>query len=376
MSKLKVLTLVGTRPELIKLSMVIKALDKCAEHILVHTGQNYDYGLNGVFFEDMGIRSPNIVLNVAGENSIDTISQVLTESFRVFDEVSPDAILIYGDTNSCLSVISAKRLKIPVFHMEAGNRCFDERVPEELNRKIVDHMSDINMPLSEHARQYLINEGIRADRIIKIGSPMKEVINYHKARIDSSTVLKKLELTKNKYVIVSIHREENLDNDDNFYRFKKSLIAVRDNYSVPIIVSTHPRTRKKLSQDPEFMLEEGIKFLEPFSFTEYLNLQINSFFVISDSGTITEEASILGFRALTIRQSHERPEGMEQGTLIMSGLEPSAVLQSISILLKTTEDLELSPKIVFDYDVDNVSIKVTRAIMSYTHYINREVWKK
>jgi UDP-N-acetylglucosamine 2-epimerase (non-hydrolysing) len=373
---MKVMVIIGTRPEIIKLSRVINELEKYTQLIIVHTGQNYDYELNELFFEQMEIRKPDYFLNAAGETPAETIGNVIAKADVVLAKEKPEAVLLYGDTNSCLSVIAAKRRHIPVFHMEAGNRSFDQRVPEDINRKIVDHLSDINMPLSEHARRYLIAEGIRAETVIKTGSSMKEVFNYYWPKIEKSTILKDLKLQEQKYFIVSAHREENIDSDENFTDFLKSLKAIAKKYKMPIIVSTHPRTRKKLEALKITKLHQQIRFLKPLGFFEYIKLQLNSFCVVSDSGTITEESSILNFPAIMVRQAHERPEGMDEGTVIMSGLEPAKVLQAIRVV---TSQFSKEPRVfhlIKDYDVDNVSKKVVRIIMSYTDYINRTVWYK
>ena len=373
---LKVLTIVCTRPEIIKLSRVMAELDKYTHHIIVHTGQNYDYELNEIFFKDLQIRKPDYFLDAAGANAADTIANVISKTDQILEKEQPDAFLLYGDTNSCLSVISAKRRKIPVFHMEAGNRCFDQRVPEEINRKIVDHLSDINMPLSEHARNYLIAEGLRPETIIKTGSPMNEVLQFHKNEIEKSDVLQRENLIAAGYFIVSTHREENVDSEENFKNLLASLNAIVEKYQKKIIVSTHPRTKKKLEQIGFINNNKQIAFLKPFGFIDYINLQQNAFCVISDSGTITEESSILNFPAITIRQAHERPEGMDEGTLIMSGLEPGRVLDAIDMVTSQYNDNPLGIKMVADYKADNVSKKVARIIMSYTDYINRTVWHK
>jgi UDP-N-acetylglucosamine 2-epimerase (non-hydrolysing) len=373
---LKVMTIVGTRPELIKLSRVIAELDLYTTHILVHTGQNFDYELNEIFFSGMGIRKPNYFLNAAGNNAADTIANVISKSDHLFEKEKPDALLLYGDTNSCLVVIPAKRRKIPIFHMEAGNRCFDQRVPEEINRKIVDHLSDINMPLSEHARRYLIAEGIRAETIIKIGSPMLEILNYHKKSIESSDILEKEKLESNKYFILSTHREENVDSPDNFSNLLKSLEAIIEVYRLPIIISIHPRTRQKLEAMGYTTSNKMIRFLKPFGFADYIKLQLNAFCAISDSGTITEESSILGFPAITIRQVHERPEGMDEGTLIMSGLEKDRIIDSIHVVTNQKREQSWQPAIIKDYDTESVSKKIVRIILSYTDYVNRTVWHK
>ncbi|MEM5539117.1 UDP-N-acetylglucosamine 2-epimerase (non-hydrolyzing) [Olleya sp. AS48] len=374
--KIKVMTIVGTRPEIIKLSRVIAELDKHTEHVLVHTGQNYDYELNEIFFEQLGIRKPDMFLNAAGSNAAETIGQVIIASDGAFEQHKPDAVLLYGDTNSCMSVISAKRRKIPIFHMEAGNRCFDQRVPEEINRKIVDHLSDINMPLSEHARKYLENEGIAPETIIKTGSPMREVLLHHKNGIEKSTVLTDEGLEKGAYFIVSTHREENVDSEENFKNLLETLSAIQEKYNKTVIVSTHPRTRKKLEAMDFVNNNSNIRFMKPFGFLDYIKLQKEAFCVISDSGTITEEASILGFPAITIRQAHERPEGMDEGTLIMSGLHKNRVMEAINVVVSQHQENNNVIRIVEDYTTDNVSKKVLRIILSYTDYINRTVWKK
>lgn len=374
--KIKVLTLVGTRPEIIKLSKVIAELDLHTQHILVHSGQNYDYELNEIFFDDLGIRKPDHFLNAAGTNAAETIGNVIIKSSQVLEDEKPDAFLIYGDTNSCMSVIAAKRLKIPVFHMEAGNRCFDQRVPEEINRKIVDHLSDINMPLSEHARRYLIMEGIRPETIIKTGSPMKEVLNHHAIKIEKSDVLKKEGLSQGSYFILSTHREENVDFDQHIEDLLSSITAITDKYNKKIIVSTHPRTKKRLESLGYVNKNPLVEFMKPFGFTDYIKLQTNAFCVISDSGTITEEASILNFPAIMVRQAHERPEGMDEGTLVMAGLKPNRILEAIDLVASQhSEDINMI-KTVQDYEPDNVSKKVVRIILSYTDYVNRTVWRK
>lgn len=368
---LKVMTIVGTRPEIIKLSRVMAELDKYTEHILVHTGQNYDYDLNEVFFKDLEIRKPDFYLESAGQNAIETISNVLVKADKLFEQVKPDALLVYGDTNSCLSVIAAKKHRIPIFHMEAGNRSFDQRVPEELNRKIVDHLSDINMPLTEHARKYLMDEGIPSEKIIKTGSCMKEVLDYYKPKIDKSNVLDELKLKPKEFFIVSAHREENIDNPANFENFLMTLNAIAEKYKYRILVSTHPRTRKKLEEVSKINFNSKIEFMKPFGFSDYIKLQQSAYCAISDSGTITEEGSLLAIPAVMIRQAHERPEGMDSGILIMSGLNAESVIAAIDAAVK------MKPPIpVPDYNVDNVSEKVVKIIMSYTEYINRTVWFK
>jgi UDP-N-acetylglucosamine 2-epimerase len=373
---MKVVSIVGTRPEIIKLSRVLQELDKYTEHILVHTGQNFDYELNEIFFTDLNIRKPDIFLNVVGGSLGETIGNIIAKSDKVLAEIQPDALVLLGDTNSCLSAISAKRRKIPIFHMEAGNRCFDQRVPEEINRKIVDHLSDINLVYTEHARRYLMNEGLKPEMIIKTGSPMKEVLNFHYDSINNSTILEQLGLAKNDYFVVSAHREENIDNEIMFLKFLNTLNAIAATYGKRVIVSTHPRTRKRLEEYNTLSLDSRISFLKPLGFFDYIKLQQNSSCVISDSGTITEESSILRFPAVTIRQVHERPEGMDEGTLIMCGLEQVEVLNAINVVMVQKEDFQQAQKMVFDYDVDNVSSKVLRSILSYTNYVNREVWKK
>lgn len=373
---LKIMTIVGTRPEIIKLSRVICELDKYTEHILVHTGQNFDYELNEIFFEQLEIRKPDFFMNASGKNSSETIANIILKTDQLLEEVKPDALLIYGDTNSCLSVISAKKRKVPIFHMEAGNRCFDQRVPEEINRKIVDHLSDINLPLSEHARGYLIAEGIKPETIIKTGSPMREVIAYHLNKIDNSTVLVDENLTKNEYFIVSSHREENVDNDINFNKLLESLSAISNKYNKMIIVSTHPRTKNKLEAIGFINSNPKIKFMKPFGFIEYIKLQQNAYCVISDSGTITEESSILNFPAITIRETHERPEGMDRGTLIMSGLDKDSILSAIDIVVSQYNNNNNIIQPIPDYSEDNVSQKMVRIIQSYVGYVNRNTWKR
>ena len=371
----KVMTIVGTRPEIIKLSRVIAELEENVEHILVHTGQNYDYELNEIFFNDLRVKKPDHFLNCVGDTTAETIANIIFKSDKIIEQVQPDAVLLYGDTNSCLSVISAKKRQVPIFHMEAGNRCFDQRVPEELNRKIVDHLSDINMPLTEQARGYLISEGIRPETIIKTGSCMKEILNFYKSEISESQVLKSLELKNDNYFIVSIHREENVDYKSNLENLLHSLNAVAEKYRLPVIVSTHPRTKNRIEQlDGDIKVNPLINFMKPMGFFDYIKLQQEAKCVISDSGTITEESSILGFPAIMIRKAHERPEGMDEGTLIMSGLEKERVLESINVMV--SQNKKFTSNIIKDYNVENVSIKVTRIILSYIDYVNRTVWKK
>jgi UDP-N-acetylglucosamine 2-epimerase len=374
--KMKVMTIVGTRPEIIKLSRVISELDLFTDHTLVHTGQNHDYELNEIFFNEMNIRKPDYFLNAVGVNAAHTIGNVIIKSDEILDRVNPDAFLVYGDTNSCLAAISAKRRKVPIFHMEAGNRCFDLRVPEEINRKLIDHISDINMPLSEHARRYLIAEGLPAETIIKIGSTMKEIIQHYENDIIKSDVLTREELAPNSYFIVSVHREENVESSINFSNLLSSLKEISSKYHKRIIISTHPRTRKKLELIEGIHDDPMINFMKPFGFFDYIKLQTHAFCVLSDSGTITEESSILGFPSITIRQTHERPEGMDEGTLIMSGLKADGILKSIDIVTSQLGQNRSTIRTIPDYETENVSKKVLRIIVSYTDYINRTVWKK
>jgi len=373
----KVMTIVGTRPEIIKLSRIIAELDKIVNHILVHTGQNYDFELNEVFFKDLGVRKPDYFLEAVGDSTAETIGNIIAKSDKVFEKENPDAVLLYGDTNSCLAVISAKRRQIPIFHMEAGNRSFDQRVPEELNRKIVDHLSDINMPLTEQARDYLISEGIRPETVIKTGSCMKEILKFYKEKIDNSKVLQNLELEKGDYFVVSTHREENVDYPENLVLLLESLNAIAEKYQVPLIISTHPRTQNRLnSLENKIKMNSLIKFLKPMGFFEYIKLQQNAKCVISDSGTITEESSILSFPAIMIRAAHERPEGMDEGAVIMSGIRKDRILESIGVVIKQFEFEGNSFRIIQDYNVENVSVKVVRIILSYIDYVNRTVWRK
>ncbi|NMA05548.1 MAG: UDP-N-acetylglucosamine 2-epimerase (non-hydrolyzing) [Acholeplasmataceae bacterium] len=373
MKKLKVMTVVGTRPEIIRLSSVIEVLEKseAIDHVLVHTGQNYDYELNEVFFKDFNLKKPDYFLNAATGTAIETIGNILIKIDPIFEKEKPDAFLVLGDTNSCLTAIAAKRRKIPIFHMEAGNRCFDQRVPEETNRKIVDHIADINMPYSAIAREYLLNEGFPADRIIKTGSPMYEVLMKMQDKINASDVLKRLNLKSGEYFLVSAHREENIDSD-NFFELVDSLNTIAELYKLPIIISTHPRTRKKIE-------EKGVKFnhliqtLKPLGFIDYNKLQIESKAVLSDSGTISEESSILKFRALNIREAHERPEAYEEAAVMMVGLNKERILQGLKVLETQTKDLIRLP---YDYSMPNVSNKVLRIILGYTDYANRKVWNK
>jgi len=371
---LKVMTIVGTRPELIKMSRVIAEFDQHTRHILVHTGQNYDYELNQVFFKDLEIRKPDHFLEAAGENAAQTIGQVIMKADTVMAKEQPDAVLFYGDTNSCLAVIAAKRRKIPVFHMEAGNRCFDQRVPEELNRKVLDHLSDINLVLTEHARRYLIAEGIRPETIIKTGSHMREVLDFYMPRISKSDVLQRLGLEIGKYFVVSAHREENVDTPANLLDLVETLNALATTYKLPVIVSTHPRTRKRLDAMELGEPKGNIQFAKPFGFYDYIKLQMDALCVVSDSGTITEEASLLNLPAITIRNTHERPEGMDVGTLIMSGLKKERVLDAVRVIIAQHDrDIRVVP-MVKDYDAGAVSKQLLRVVLSYVDYINRTVW--
>ena len=373
---LKVMTIVGTRPELIKMSRVIAELDLNTKHVLVHTGQNYDYELNQLFFDDLGIRKPDHFLEAVGENAAQTIARVIEKSDEVMAEEKPDAMLLYGDTNSCLAVIAAKRRKIPVFHMEAGNRCFDQRVPEELNRKVLDHLSDINLVLTEHARRYLIAEGIRPETIIKTGSHMREVLDYYMPKVQASGVLAQLGLSKGKYFIVSMHREENVDSPQNLLDLVETLNGLAQEYKVPVIVSTHPRTQKRLDALELGKLDERIQFLKPFGFFDYVKLQLDALCVVSDSGTITEEGSLLNLPAVTIRNAHERPEGMDVGTLIMAGLKRDRVLDAVRVILSQHNSSVRTMSPVEDYEAGAVSKKILRIVLSYTDYVNRTVWRK
>jgi UDP-N-acetylglucosamine 2-epimerase (non-hydrolysing) len=368
------MTIVGTRPELIKMSRVIAEFDRHTEHVLVHTGQNYDYELNQVFFDDLGIRKPDHFLEAVGENAAQTIARVIEKSDAVMEQEKPDAVLLYGDTNSCLAVISAKRRKIPVFHMEAGNRCFDQRVPEELNRKVLDHLSDINLVLTEHARRYLIAEGIRPETIIKTGSHMREVLDHYMTKIQQSDVLGRMGLKSGQFFIVSAHREENVDTPQNLIDMVETLNALADAYKHPIIVSTHPRTRKRLDELDLGKLDPLIQFLKPFGFSDYVRLQMEALCVVSDSGTITEEASLLNLPAITIRNAHERPEGMDVGTLIMCGLKKERVLDAVRVIVAQHKKNRRVMKPVADYEAGSVSKQVLRVVLSYTDYVNRTVW--
>jgi len=377
LKKLKVLTVVGTRPEIIRLACVLNALDanKAIDHTLVHTGQNYDYELNEIFFEDLGIRKPDHFLNAAGKNATETVGNILIAIDPILEKLAPDAFLVLGDTNSCLCAIPAKKRKIPVFHMEAGNRCFDQRVPEETNRKIVDHISDINLTYSDIAREYLLREGLSPDRVIKTGSPMFEVLGNFKAKIEASDVLEKLNLEKQKFFVVSSHREENISNPKNFEGLITSLNQIAEKYDYPIIVSTHPRTRNMLNEK-KIKTHPNIQFLKPLGFSDYNALQYHSFAVLSDSGTISEESSILNFRALNIREAHERPEAMEEASVMMVGLNPERIMQALEALEVQSRNPNRNFRPVADYSMPNVSEKVVRIIISYVDYINRTVWSK
>lgn len=375
MKKLKVITIVGTRPEIIRLSCVIKALDKSCDHILVHTGQNYDFELNQIFFDDLEIRKPDYFLDAAGKDGIETIGNVIIEIDKVLIKENPDAMLVLGDTNSCVSVIAAKRRKIPTFHMEAGNRCFDMRVPEEINRRIVDHTADINLTYSSIAREYLIREGLPPEMVIKTGSPMNEVLSSFNKKIELSNILFDLGLEEEKYFLVSAHREENIDSEINFKKLIDSMNIISDAYNLPVIVSTHPRTKLKIDES-KYKFNKKIRFLKPMSFTDYNKLQIMAKTTLSDSGTITEESSILNFPALNIREAHERPEGMEEAAVMMVGLDSDRIIQGLMILESQSRGKKRSINIVNDYSSKNISEKIVRIIHSYTDYVNRTIWKK
>ena len=373
--RLKVMTIVGTRPEIIRLSRVMAALDRHTDHVLVHTGQNYDYELNQVFFEDLELRQPDHFLGAAGTGAAETIGRVIIEVDKVLSAVQPGAVLILGDTNSCLAALPAKRRKIPVFHMEAGNRCFDQRVPEEINRRIVDHIADINLPYSSIAREYLLREGLPPDRVIKTGSPMFEVLTFYKGKIDKSEILERLRLSPRDYVVVSCHREENVDSDVNLGKLVEVLQCLATEYGRRVVVTTHPRTRQRIeAMGPK--LDQLIELHKPFGFSDYVKLQLNALAVLSDSGTITEESSILNFPALNIREAHERPEGMEEGAVMMTGLRWERVRQGLAILASQGRAGDRTLRMVGDYNAPNVSEKVLRIILSYTDYVNRNVWSK
>jgi UDP-N-acetyl-L-fucosamine synthase len=375
MKKLKIATVVGTRPEIIRLACVIKKLDEHCEHILIHTGQNYDYELNEIFFDDLGIRKPDYFLSAAGTTGAETIGNVIIKVDQVLEEIQPEAMLVLGDTNSCMALLPAKRRKIPTFHMEAGNRCFDQRVPEEINRRLVDHMADINLTYSSIARDYLLSEGLPADMVIKTGSPMFEVLNTYRDGIDNSDILTRLKLKKHEFFVVSAHREESIDSDVNFLKLTDSLNLIAETYNIPVIVSTHPRTQKRIDA-------MGIKFhsliqlLKPLGFKDYNKLQISAKAVLSDSGTINEESSIMNFPALNLREVHERPEGMEEAAVIMAGLGSERIMQGLAILESQPRDSKRLIRQVYDYSMPNVSDKIVRIIYSYTDYVNRIVWKK
>jgi UDP-N-acetylglucosamine 2-epimerase len=372
---MKVATILGTRPEIIRLSRVIAALDRYTEHVLIHTGQNYDYELNQVFFEDLEVRRPDFFLQAAGKNAAETIGLVISMSGDVLADVRPDAVLILGDTNSCLAALAAKRLKIPVFHMEAGNRSFDERVPEEINRRIVDHISDINLSYSDISREYLLREGIAPDRVIKTGSPMYEVLTHYRHKIDRSDILSRLDLTEGRYFMVSAHREENIDSPRQFRNLLNVLEGVGAEYELPMIISVHPRTQKRIDAEG-VKLSDNIRLLKAMGLTDYVHLMMKARATLSDSGTITEESSILNFRALNIREAHERPEGMEEGAVMMTGLDPVRVLDALKVLESQPIGHDRALRIVQDYNIPNVSEKVVRIILSYTEYVNRVVWRK
>ena len=377
MKKLKVMTVVGTRPEIIRLSRVLSALDAsdAVEHVIVHTGQNYDYELNQIFFEDLGLRKPDYFLEAAGKTATETVGNILIKIDPLLEELKPDAFLVLGDTNSCLGAIPAKKRQIPIFHMEAGNRCFDQRVPEETNRKIVDHTADINLTYSDIAREYLLREGLPADRIIKTGSPMFEVLNHYLPQIEKSDVLSRLDLEEGKYFVVSSHREENINSEKNFTGLMNSLNQIAEKFGYPIIVSTHPRTRNMIDK-MKIEVRPEIQFLKPLGFHDYNALQMRSYAVLSDSGTISEESSILNFRALNIRDAHERPEAMEEASVMMVGMNPERIMQSLTQLQQQKIGSERNYRRIADYSMPNVSEKVVRIILSYTDYVNRVVWSK
>lgn len=375
MDKLKVMTVVGTRPELIRLSRIMAKLDQHCEHVILHTGQNYDYELNEIFFQDLGIRKPDMFLGAAGETAADTIGQVIMATDKALQQYQPESLLLLGDTNSCLAAIAAKRRKIPIFHMEAGNRCFDFRVPEEINRRIVDHIADINLTYSDIAREYLLREGLPPDQVIKTGSPMREVIEYYTAGIDASNVLKRLGLDQHCYFVVSLHREENVDSPESLVKLFDILNALAEKYQEPVIVSTHPRTRKRL-ETLNLESHPMVQFLKPFGFLDYIKLQTKARCVLSDSGTITEESSILNFPALNLREVQERPEGFEEAAVMMVGLSLNRILQGLAILDNQSRGEHRTLRVVNDYSPDNVSEKVLRIIHSYTDFVNRKVWHK
>ncbi|HDR8520953.1 UDP-N-acetylglucosamine 2-epimerase (non-hydrolyzing) [Bacillus toyonensis] len=374
MGKLKVMTIIGTRPEIIRLSETIKACDRYFDHVLVHTGQNWDYTLNQVFFEDLGLREPDHYLNAAGSNLGETMGNIIAKVYEVLEAEKPDALLILGDTNSCLAAIPAKRLKIPIFHMEAGNRCFDQNVPEEINRKIVDHTSDINLPYTEHSRRHLISEGIRREHIFVTGSPMTEVIHKHMDKIQNSGILKELGLEEGKYIVVSAHREENIDNEENFMSLMNALNQIAETYQIPLVYSTHPRSWKKI-EERGFEFHPLIRQLKPFGFLDYNKLQLNSFCVLSDSGTLSEEAAILGFPGILIRTSTERPEVLDKGTVVVGGIKELDIIQAVELSRAMWENSE-ETVLALDYVDTNVSTKVIKLIQSYTKIINKVIWGK
>lgn len=374
MNKLKLMTIVGTRPEIIKLSEVIKLCDQYFDHILVHTGQNYDYSLNEIFFKELGLRAPDVYLGVVGDNLGQTMGNVISKSYEIMKELQPEAVLVLGDTNSCLSVISAKRLKIPTFHMEAGNRCFDENLPEEINRRIVDHISDVNMCYSEHARRYLNGEGVAKERTYVIGSPMAEVINCHLDNINNSKVLETLKLEKGKYILLSAHREENIDIESNFFELMNAINSLAEKYEMPVIYSTHPRS-KKFIEEREFFFHPNVRSLTPFGFFDFNYLQRNAYCVVSDSGTLAEESSFFKFPAVSIRTSTERPEALDKGNLIIGGITAHEVVQAVEMATTMSEKNQLGIDVP-DYVDVNTSLKVVKLIQSYTNIINRMVWKK
>ncbi|MED0996605.1 UDP-N-acetylglucosamine 2-epimerase (non-hydrolyzing) [Bacillus mobilis] len=374
MGKLKVMTIIGTRPEIIRLSETIKACDRYFDHVLVHTGQNWDYTLNQVFFEDLGLREPDHYLNAAGSNLGETMGNIIAKVYEVLETEKPDALLILGDTNSCLAAIPAKRLKIPIFHMEAGNRCFDQNVPEEINRKIVDHTSDINLPYTEHSRRHLISEGIRREHIFVTGSPMTEVIHKHMDKIQKSSILKELDLEEGKYIVVSAHREENIDNEENFMSLMNALNQIAETYQIPLVYSTHPRSWKKI-EERGFNFHPLIRQLKPFGFLDYNKLQLNSFCVLSDSGTLSEEAAILGFPGVLIRTSTERPEVLDKGTVVVGGIKELDIIQAVELSRAMWENSETTV-LALDYVDTNVSTKVIKLIQSYTKIINKVIWGK
>jgi len=374
MSKIKVMTIVGTRPEIIRLSRVLAVLDETTDHHLVHTGQNYDYELNEIFFEELGVKRPKHFLSAAAETAAETIGNTIIRVDAILEQEKPDAVLVLGDTNSCLSVIPAKRRKIPIFHMEAGNRCFDMRVPEEINRRIVDHVSDINLCYTEHGRRYLLAEGLPPDRVMKTGSPMKEILDHHRTGIDASDIQQRLGLKNGEYLTVSLHREENVDDPAHLKLLVEALDALAERYQFPLVFSVHPRTRKRLESNGH-TLHPLVQALSPMGFFDYVSLQKNAFCTLSDSGTIAEESSILGFPAVTVREAHERPEGMDEGAVIMTGLDPERIVQAVEMTRMQFDSLGPC-KTPLDYDVNQVSWKVAKIILGYTDYVNRKVWSK